>query len=62
MTLEQQIVELRAELWGCLLTHRERTKAKAELKRLLAAQAEHERAFDAALKALHRQPEAIGAA
>lgn len=62
MTIKQQIVELRAEMTGCLLTRRERAQAKTELKRLLAAQAEHERAFDATLEALHRQPEATGAA
>ena len=62
LTIRDQILQLRAELYGCLLTRREHVQAKAELKRLLAAQAEHERAFDTTLEALHRQPEATGAA
>ncbi|HJU16776.1 MAG TPA: hypothetical protein VJ770_09935 [Stellaceae bacterium] len=61
LTIDDQIHQLRLELTGCLLTRRERAQAKAELKRLLAAQAEHERAFDAALEALHRLPDATGA-
>jgi hypothetical protein len=62
LTIEDQIQQLRREMNDCLLTRRERAQAKAELKRLLAAQAEHERAFDAALEALHSLPEATGAA
>ena len=62
LTIYDQIQQLRAEMNGCLLTRRERAQAKAELKRLLAVQAEHERAFDAALEALHSLPEATGAA
>ena len=62
LTIPDQICELRREMNGCLLTRRERAEAQAELKRLLAAQAEHERAFDAALEALHSLPEATGAA
>ncbi|HJU19324.1 MAG TPA: hypothetical protein VJ770_22955 [Stellaceae bacterium] len=62
LTISDQIYQLRAEMTGCLLTRRERAQAKAELKKLLAAQAEHERAFDAALEALHSLPEATGAA
>jgi hypothetical protein len=62
LTIDDQIYQLRRELWGCLLTRRERAKAKAELKRLLAIQADQERAFDAALEALPPLPEATGAA
>ncbi len=62
LTIDDQIYELRRELNCCGLTRRERTQAKAELKTLLATQAEHERAFDAALEALHGLPEATGAA
>lgn len=62
LTIRDQVFQLRAELYGCLLTRRERAQAKAELKRLLAVQVEHERAFDAALEVLHNSPEATGAA
>jgi hypothetical protein len=62
LTIDDQIYQLRRELYGCALTRRERAQAKAELQRLLAAQAEHERAFDAALEALHPLTEATGAA
>ena len=62
LTIADQIQQLRREMNGCLLTRRERAQAKAELKRLLAAQAEHERAFDAALEALHSLGETTGAA
>jgi hypothetical protein len=62
MLIDQRINELRSEMNGCLLTRRERAEAQAELKRLLAAQAERERAFDAALEALHSLAEATGAA
>lgn len=62
LTIRDQIYQLRLEMAGCLLTRRERAQAKAELKRLLAAQAELDRAFDAALEALHSLPEATGAA
>ena len=62
LTIDDQIVQLRREMNGCLLTRRERAQAKAELKRLLVMQAEHERAFDAALEALHSLPETTGAA
>jgi hypothetical protein len=62
LTIDDQIYQLRRELWGCLLTRRERAQAKAELKRLLAIRADQERAFDAALEALHSLPQATGAA
>ncbi|MGH7040220.1 MAG: hypothetical protein ACREE4_08120 [Stellaceae bacterium] len=51
LTIADQLRELRAETAGCLLTRRERAQAKAELKRLLAMQAEIDRARDAALTA-----------
>ena len=50
MTLEQQIIELRLELTECLLTCRERAQANAELKRLLATQAERDRALEPCCK------------
>ena len=46
LTIRDQIDQLRLELTGCLLTRRERVQANAELKRLLAAQAERDRALD----------------
>jgi hypothetical protein len=38
MDITTQIFELRAELYGCLLTKAERIKAKAELAALIAQQ------------------------
>jgi hypothetical protein len=38
MDITTQIFELRAELYGCLLTKAERAKAKAELAALIAQQ------------------------
>lgn len=44
MDITTQIFELRAELYGCLLTKNERAKAKAELAALIAQeQAEAEK-------------------
>lgn len=48
LTIADQIRELKAELTGCLLTRRERAQANAELKRLLCAQAERDRAAEMA--------------
>jgi hypothetical protein len=45
LTIFDQVRELRAELAGCLLTRRERAQAQAKLKRLVAEQAEIDRAF-----------------
>jgi hypothetical protein len=50
-----QIQQLRVELANCGFTHRERRQAEAELKRLMAEQAELDRAFDQALEALDRE-------
>jgi hypothetical protein len=61
LTIADQLRELRAEMTGCLLTRRERAQANAELKRLLAAQAEFDRASQAAFEALHNLPETTGA-
>jgi hypothetical protein len=49
LTIYDQIQELRAELARSFLTRRERAEAEAELQRLIAEQAKHDRAFDAAL-------------
>ncbi|SMF35253.1 hypothetical protein SAMN02982917_1778 [Azospirillum oryzae] len=38
LTVDRQIRELRAELEGCALTHRERTQALLELNALMARQ------------------------
>jgi hypothetical protein len=38
LTIHDQIQQLRAELACCVLTHRERTRAQAELRRLVAEQ------------------------
>jgi hypothetical protein len=62
LTIQDQIQELRRELRGCLLTRRERAQAKAELKKLIAEQAELDRVFDAALEAFHHTAEATRAA
>jgi len=51
ITLYDHIQELRAELWGCLFTPRERAAVEAELAQALAEQAELDRAFDCALAA-----------
>jgi hypothetical protein len=55
LTTYDQIQELRAEINGCGLTRRERRQAEAELKRLIAEQAELDRAFDQALEALEQK-------
>jgi hypothetical protein len=62
ITLDDHIQELRAELRGCYFTRRERTAMQAELKKAIAEQAEHDRAFDAALEALSNPTKTIGAA
>ena len=49
LNIYDQLQELRAELARCILTHRERAQAEAELKRLIAEQAKLDRTFDAAL-------------
>jgi hypothetical protein len=49
LTIYDQIQELRTELAHCDLTDNERTKAEAELNRLIAEQAELDRAYDATL-------------
>jgi len=51
ITLYDHIQELRAELWGCYFTRRERAAVQAELTRAVAEQAELDRAFDRALEA-----------
>lgn len=40
LIIRDQILQLRAELTGCLLMRRERVQTNAELKNLLAGQAE----------------------
>lgn len=50
LTIRDQILQLRAELTGCLLTRRERVQANAELKRLLAARAELDRELETCCK------------
>ena len=55
LTTYDQIVQLRVELNNCGFTHRERRQAEAELKRLIAEQAELDRAFDQALEALDQE-------
>jgi hypothetical protein len=62
ITLYDHIQELRAELRGCYMTRRERASVQTELTRAVAEQAELDRAFDAALAALHTTADAIGAA
>jgi hypothetical protein len=62
ITLDDHIQELRAELRGCYFTRRERAAVQAELVKAIAEQAEHDRAFDAALEALSNPTKAIGAA
>lgn len=49
LTIHTQIQELRAELANCALTRRERAQAAVELDRLIAQQAETDRAVDAPL-------------
>jgi hypothetical protein len=61
ITLYQHIEELRAELRGCGFTRSERAAVQAELAQALAEQAELDRAFDLALKALEN-PEPLRAA
>jgi hypothetical protein len=51
MDITTQIFELRAELYGCKLTRRERRQAEAELTRLLDEKKAQDRAFAAALEA-----------
>jgi hypothetical protein len=60
--LDDHIQELRAELRGCYFTRRERAAVQAELVKAIAEQAEHDRAFDAALEAPSNPTKAIGAA
>jgi hypothetical protein len=55
LTINDQIWQLRAELKNCGFTRCERKQAEAELKRLMAEQAELDRAFDQALEALNQQ-------
>jgi hypothetical protein len=62
ITLYDHIQQLRAELRGCYFTRRERAAVQAELLKAIAEQAEHDRAFDAALEALSNPTKAIGAA
>ena len=52
ITLYDHIQQLRAELWGCGFTRRERAAVQAELACAIAEQAELDRAFDLALEAL----------
>ncbi|HLY89961.1 MAG TPA: hypothetical protein VKQ27_13345 [Acetobacteraceae bacterium] len=54
-TLLQQIEELRAELRGSYMSRRERTKAEAELARMVAEQAALDQACDRALAAYRQQ-------
>jgi len=51
--LYDHIQELRRELRGCYFTRRERAAVEAELANAVKQQAEIDRAFDAALAALH---------
>jgi hypothetical protein len=53
IALYDHIQELRAELRGCYFTPQERSAVQAELAKAIAQQAEIDRAFDAALEALH---------
>lgn len=62
ITLYDHIQELRAELRGCYFTRRERAAVQAELARVIARQAELDRAFDSAIEALQNPAETIGAA
>ena len=62
ITLDDHIQELRAELRGCYFTRRERAAVQAELVKAIAEQAELDRTFDAALKALSNPSETIEAA
>jgi hypothetical protein len=55
LTVEEKIWQLRAELNNCGFTRRERKQAEAELKQLMAEQAELDRAFDQALEAIDRE-------
>jgi hypothetical protein len=55
LTTYDQIQQLRVELNSCGFTRRERLQAEAELKRLVAKQAELDRAFDQALEALDQE-------
>jgi len=49
LNIYDQIQELRTELAACILTRRERARAQAELKRLVAEQARLDRAYEAAI-------------
>jgi hypothetical protein len=49
LTLHDHIQELRAELRACYMTRRERAAVEAELAKAIAAQAELDRASEAAL-------------
>jgi len=55
LTIDDQIWQLRVELNNCGFSRRERGQAEAELKRLMAEQAELDRVFDQALEALDRE-------
>ena len=55
LTTYDQIVQLRVELNSCGFTRHERKQAEAELKRLIAEQAELDRAFDQALEAFDQE-------
>jgi hypothetical protein len=55
LTIDDRIWQLQAKLKNCGFTRRERRQAEAELKRLMAEQAELDRAFDRALEALDRE-------
>ncbi|MBV9480819.1 MAG: hypothetical protein JO249_08690 [Acidobacteria bacterium] len=55
LTIDDQIWQLRVELNNCGFSRRERRQAEAELKRLMAEQAELDRVFDQALEALDRE-------
>jgi hypothetical protein len=62
IALYDHIQELRAELRGCYMTHRERACVQEELASAVAEQAELDRAFDRALVALQTPGGTIGAA
>lgn len=62
IALYDHIQQLRAELRGCYMTHRERAGVQAELASAIAEQADLDRAFDRALEALQNPAETIGAA
>jgi hypothetical protein len=49
LTVYDQIQELHLEMKTCAMTRRERTRAHAEMKKLIAEQAMFDRAFDAVL-------------